>query len=98
MIYYGHQQRLLTEEDYIGNYECCKLFDRSVAKLDTAKAHAKTPFFTGRVIAFAITHAVAGIILGNIPEVDDKLLYTPTNDGLDKKDDESDSSANKTTI
>ncbi|GFN74703.1 hypothetical protein PoB_000120900 [Plakobranchus ocellatus] len=56
---------------------------------------------TRRVIAFAITDPVAGIILGNIPEVDDKLLYLPTNkddDGQDREDVESDRRANKTTI
>ncbi|GFO07818.1 hypothetical protein PoB_003432300 [Plakobranchus ocellatus] len=46
----GIDKRLLKEEDYIGNYECYKLFDGSVAKLETAKAHIiKDPFFTGRV-------------------------------------------------
>ncbi|GFO05454.1 hypothetical protein PoB_003195900 [Plakobranchus ocellatus] len=76
-------------------------FDGSVAKLERAKAHIKTPFFTGRVMAFAITDPVAGIILGNITEIHDKLLYPPTNkddDGQDRRDDESDSTANKTTI
>ncbi|GFO11369.1 hypothetical protein PoB_003787400 [Plakobranchus ocellatus] len=54
-----------------------------------------------RVIAFEISDPVAGITLGNIPEVDDKILYPPTNkdeNGQVRKDDESDSRANKTTI
>ncbi|GFN83889.1 reverse transcriptase [Plakobranchus ocellatus] len=67
---------LLRGEDHTGNYECCKLFDGSVAKIETAKAYIKTPICTGRVIAFAITYPVTGSILGNIPEIEDKILYT----------------------
>ncbi|GFO13369.1 hypothetical protein PoB_003987400 [Plakobranchus ocellatus] len=60
-----------------------------------------TAITEGRAIAFAITDLVSGVISGNIPEVDDKFLYPPTNkdaDGPDRRDDESDRRANKTTI
>ncbi|GFO31422.1 hypothetical protein PoB_005792700 [Plakobranchus ocellatus] len=57
-----------------------------IAKLKTARAHTRTPFFARRVIAFASTDPVAGIILGNIPEVDDKLQCPPTNKDDDDQD------------
>ena len=83
----GIRRDLLKEKDFTGETETCIMFDGTQTELELAYAYIDTPFYVGRVKAFALKNPVVGIILGNITGVKDYPLVPKTNDKRDQYDD-----------
>ena len=83
----GIRRDLLKEKDFTGETETCIMFDGTQTELELAYAYIDTPFYVGRVKAFALKNPVAGIILGNITGVKDYPLVPKTDDKRDEYDD-----------
>lgn len=83
----GERDAYLKDENFSQAIKKSALFDGNKTVLKTARVDLKTQIFTGRVIAFALPGAIVGVIIRNIPRVNDtalvKTLNTDDNYGND---------------